>query len=201
MSLYLSGYSAIHDNALWYNGTKLFEANKNIIEEAPVYLKFDYPKFYKMDNLCKTGFIAVETLLASAPIQYAQAEEVALVVATREGCMETDIRFEKSSREIASPALFVYTLPNIILGELSIRHGIKGENACFVFDIFDSDFISDYVDSIFNQGQTKVCIVGWVNYWNNRPEAFFGLVEESVEFNDIPFSQALKSNYNSIWKN
>jgi hypothetical protein len=202
MSLQLTGYSAIRNNELWLNGNRIFIATEHIVQEAFQYLKLNYPRFHKMDNLCKTGFIAVEVLSEANALKSCQPEEIALVIATREGCLETDVKFEKSTHDIPSPGLFVYTLPNILLGELSIRHNIKGENACFVLGIFDPDFISAYVQGIFNQGNTKACIIGWVNHWNNQPEAFFCLIEASSELNnDIRVSQAIKSNYNSIWKN
>ncbi|MEJ0079473.1 MAG: hypothetical protein WDM78_00555 [Puia sp.] len=62
-----------------------------------------------------------------------------------------DLKYAKTIRTGASPALFVYTLPNIVIGEISIRRHFKGENAFFVFKQFDGNFIEKYVRGLFEK--------------------------------------------------
>jgi hypothetical protein len=84
-----------------------------------------YPKFGRMDPLCKLG-VAVSQLLAPA-LKGLPGDDVAMVGGTQLGCLEVDAQFEKS-RQLGtpSPALFVYTLPSMFLGEIAIAHRLRG---------------------------------------------------------------------------
>jgi hypothetical protein len=55
-----------------------------------------------------------------------------------------------------------------MIGEICIRHKIKGENFCMVTEIFS---IEQQIDSIKNVllGRAKKCIHGWINF---HPENF-----------------------------
>jgi len=77
-----------------------------------------------------------------------------------------------------SPSLFVYTLSNIVAGELCIRLGIKGENAFFVNRSFDGAQLSSYVDLLLKQKETEVCIAGWINVLRNDHDVLLYLVEK-----------------------
>jgi len=60
-----------------------------------------------------------------------------------------------------SPSVFVYTLPNIMAGEIAIRHKIKGENTVFIFERFDPGFIFHYISELFGtNGSTVVFPAG-----------------------------------------
>src|SRR4029078_5462829 len=96
-----------------------------------VYKRFgiDYPKFYKMDNLSKLGFLATEILLnGNFDRNNYTANEVGIVFANANASLDADLNYWQSVKNIPSPALFVYTLPNIVIGEICIRNGFKGEN-------------------------------------------------------------------------
>ena len=75
----------------------------------------DYPKFFKMDSLCKLGFIGAELLLKGMDAQ--DKENAAIVMFNRNGSLVTDRNYQKTITEdnyFPSPALFVYTLSNIV---------------------------------------------------------------------------------------
>jgi hypothetical protein len=135
----------------------------------------DYPKFHKMDNLAKLGFLAAEHLLAGSPA--AAAEQTGIVLANAHSSTDTDLRYNAQVQAgLASPALFVYTLPNIVVGEICIRHGFKGENTLFVSESYDAAAQVAYVSSLFaNQLLTK-CLGGWIDYLGPDYQAFFYLV-------------------------
>jgi hypothetical protein len=80
--------------------------------------------------------------------------------------------------DLPSPALFVYTLPNITIGEISIRNNFKGENAFFIFEQFDAGFIGQYVSSLLNNNNLQVCICGWVELLKEEYKAALFLVEK-----------------------
>jgi hypothetical protein len=95
----------------------------------------------------------------------------------------------------------VYTLPNVAIGELCIRHGIKGETACFVFDIFDAVFQAWYTDTLIEDYNTKACISGWADFYDGKFEAFFYLLESAGDKLNIQHnSENLDKIYNNAWK-
>jgi hypothetical protein len=149
-------------------------------------LAVNYPKFYKMDNLSKLGLLASEVVLKGRNLkQEYKPDEVGVILSNASSSLDTDMKYYESTKQIASPALFVYTLPNIVMGEICIRQGIKGENGFFVFDAFDASFLSAYVDAIMEQG-TKACIAGWVEVLGEQHNVFLYLVENTRQGLALP---------------
>lgn len=126
--------------------------------------KMSYPKFYKMDAQCKLAFIASEVLLQNFDRETYKDEEIAMVFGNSESTLATDMAYWESTSEIASPALFVYTLPNILMGEIAIRNKVKGENYFFVSESFDAHLLHQQTELVFLNTKTQIAIVGWVNY-------------------------------------
>jgi hypothetical protein len=175
-------YISLSANSIRLNGEVLFEQQgvpaPAFLQAAYAHFGVNYPKFFKMDNLCKTGFIAAELLLQNQPFFAAlKPEERSIVIQNANSSLDTDIRYEESIATAPSPSLFVYTLPNVLIGELCIRHQVKGETACFVFDIFDAGFQEQYVSLLPAYSAAKSCIAGWVDYYNGKAEAFLCLVQ------------------------
>lgn len=125
-----------------------------------------YPKWYKMDKLAQLGILAAELLLGDPVAGRPEApESTAIVMANRYSSLDTDTRFVAQLQDIPSPAIFVYTLPNIAIGEISIRQGIKGEQAFFISEQPDWDFLVKYAEVLFAEGQTQQCILGWLDFF------------------------------------
>ena len=137
-----------------------------------------YPKFYKMDVLSQLGFLATEIALGGGAPAYAP-EDVGVVLSNANASLDTDIRYYKSVEDMPSPALFVYTLPNIMIGEICIRHGFKGENSFFVFKAFHATFIEAYVEGLLAGDLLKACVCGWVEVLGGTYDAAIFLVEQS----------------------
>ena len=135
--------------------------------------EYNYPKFHKMSHMCKLGFLGVEFLLEGKDISFLDKSRVAVVLACKSSSLQADVEYSKSMSDIPSPALFVYTLPNIVTGEICIRHGLKGEELMLVQEEFDYGFLMNYVEVLFNEKKTDLCITGYVdfdeesNYWAN----------------------------------
>src|SRR5690606_18078970 len=108
---------------LVFQSTATGQAFLNSAYEA---LDNHYPKFYKMDALCKLGTIAAHVLLETPEKTGYQPEEVGIVLSNKNGSIEADLSYFESAKTFPSPSLFVYTLPNILIGEISIRNGFKG---------------------------------------------------------------------------
>ena len=94
----------------------------------------DYPKFFKMDTLCRLGFMAAEILLKHSALS---CQPSAVILANRSASIKNDTDYLATISEgnyYPSPALFVYTLPNIVTGEIAIRHHIQGETSFYILD-------------------------------------------------------------------
>ncbi|MBC9912270.1 hypothetical protein [Chitinophaga varians] len=138
-----------------------------------------YPKFHKMDALSKLGWLAAEVLLKHAPVQALSPETVGMVLSNRSGSLDTDIRYYATVKDIASPALFVYTLPNIVMGEICIRHGFKGENIFFVSENFDAELMSSYPAQLLATTPLQACLCGWVEVMGDDYEVALFLLEQT----------------------
>ena len=178
----------------------MFEKNN----ESPDWLlsiyqhfKFNYPKFYKMDNLSKTGWLAAEVLMTERSILNYKAEDIGIVLANKNSSLDTDIKYFETVKTVPSPALFVYTLPNIVLGEISIRHHLKGENALFIFEKFEAGFIQQYVQTLFNTNAVQACICGWLDFFAPNCEAVICLVENASENSSPAFTE---KNINNLYQ-
>jgi hypothetical protein len=189
----LTGSCVIENGAVFKNGELLFE-NKGADVSAfllAVYQHFqlNYPKFYKMDNLSKLGWLAAEVLLKdSFDKDNYQPEQVGLVLANSNSSLDNDIRYFESLQEFASPSLFVYTLPNIVIGEICIRNHFKGEHAFFIQDSFDAGFMEQQVNYLLDQDILQACICGWVDVLEQDYKAVLFLVETIEKEQSIPFS-------------
>ena len=179
---FITSYCVIKNRCVYKNGEILFDSNSDDILEQyliKIYeqLKLSYPKFYKMDNLSKLGLLASEIVMnGRILIQEYEPGSIAVVISNASSSLDTDVKYLESTRQIASPALFVYTLPNIVMGEICIRHGIKGENGFFIFDKFDPEFICTYVDLVMQQG-AKACLAGWIEVYGEQHNVFLYLIE------------------------
>ena len=79
----------------------------------------DYPKFFKMDTLCKLGFVASELLLqAEGEQRFVPREDRAVVFFNRSASLQADTAYQATIQDpenfYPSPSAFVYTLPNIV---------------------------------------------------------------------------------------
>lgn len=125
--------------------------------------KIEYPKFFKMDTLCKLGFLAAEMLLEGDTDRFEPREDRAVLMFSRNGCLVNDINYEKTTGDYPSPSLFVYTLPNIITGEIAIRNKYKGETSAFLMEEYDENRILAVVEEAFQDTVTTSAIVGWID--------------------------------------
>lgn len=174
-SLNITQYCSIQNGVVSLNGEPVF-TDKNaqpteLFKNVYRYLEMKYPKFHKMDKLCKLAVLSCEQLLQNHSIEKYITEKVALVICNKHASLETDVQHQKSIADpqnyFPSPAVFVYTLANIMLGEIAIRHGFKGENACLVQETFNKKQFHEYCKMLFEKGETDCIIGGWVDFFEN----------------------------------
>lgn len=127
----------------------------------------DYPKFFKMDELSKLGFIAAELLLRDEEQSHSELEDRAVVLFNRSGSICNDRKYEDTIQHdddfYPSPSIFVYTLPNIVTGEIAIRHHYYGETAFYVLDEHNEQMMHDVLTATFADDTTTSAITGWID--------------------------------------
>lgn len=170
--LFIKNWVKIKDFKVIRNDITEYTSEQN---QLPIFLKevyhefgFKYPKFYKMDSLSKLGFLATE-ILSEGNIE---DKQTALIFSNSESSLETDEAFMASMKEFPSPGIFVYTLPNIVLGEISIRHKLRSENLFLIEKKFGADLFVDYCRSLFRTGKARNFICGWMDLHNSDYDVF-----------------------------
>lgn len=134
-------------------------------------LDINYPKFHKMDNLCKLAFLGTELLTSKMDISDYGDDEIGLVFVNNHSSLDTDTRHQQKiddPEQKASPTIFVYTLPNILIGEIAIRYHWFGENLFVLADSFDQDKWMEMVEVLFDQKKANAVIGGWVDVFEEK---------------------------------
>lgn len=146
-------------------------------------LLLDYPKFHKMDALSQLGFLASEMLLERCGEErFVPRHDRAIVLASSKGCWSTDCRYADTLRQpdgfFPSPSLFVYTLPNIVAGEIAIRNSLHGEASMYLLPRYDEAALRQLAIEAMSDGETRSVILGWLDYQDDEHyEAIFQLIE------------------------
>jgi hypothetical protein len=186
--LIISSWGIIRKNNIRVNGIIEADIENNInfatfIKSLYKREQLNYPKFYKMDNLSKLGFITAELVLRKRNIpDLYKKETIGVMITNSSSSLDTDINFQATISDAAnyfpSPSVFVYTLPNILIGEICIRNGIKGENAFLISQKFDARLILTYVENLMNNNHTESCLCGWVELIHEKYESFLMIIEK-----------------------
>ena len=203
---FITTYCHISNENLHINGenVKSFNSNsvKEIISELYSDLDLKYSKFHKMDEISKIGFIGTEFIKKAYPeIEKYGENDIALLFSNQRSSATTDIKFLDSYKDggIPSPSLFVYTLPNILIGEIAIRNKWFGENMFTVSKELDTNYFANYSNIVLKKN-AEAAICGWINVDVNKIEAFFFFVtKKDLKQLNLPLnSENLKAIYNSI---
>ena len=142
-----------------------------------------YPQFYKMDLMTRLGFIASELLLeAEGKERFAGTDSRAVILFNRSSSLTTDRKYLETISEdnyFPSPSLFVYTLPNIITGEIAIRNKYNGETSFHILPEKDMDLIKNVLKAALGDRKTQSVISGWIDcYGETRFEAELFIAEK-----------------------
>jgi len=192
--LQITAYCHIKKNKVYLNGKLLYEDSgadslKTFAVKVFRHFKFKYPKFFKMDEISKLGFLAAEILLSNTVEQIVNAD-VGIVFSNSQSTLVTDKTFQESisDREnfFPSPSVFVYTLPNIMIGEISIRNKFMGENAFFIFERFNAEYLCNHINLLNSAGKLTHCLGGWVDQSAEDYEAFLYFTSPGEKENLLP---------------
>tara|TARA_R110002124_G_scaffold216789_3_gene382489 strand:- start:595 stop:1212 length:618 start_codon:yes stop_codon:yes gene_type:complete len=164
----IQSYCNIHEQECLVDGERVLHFDHHSVDSWPLqiyrFLGISYPKFHKMDQLSQFGFLAA-TFLARQCDQYKHfsEEEVAMVFANSSSCAVTDQRFLESYEVLSSPSpsIFVYTLPNIVMGEIAIHNKWYGENMFAILPKFRPDFFINH-SKILQYNGSKAMLGCWL---------------------------------------
>lgn len=204
MQLQIQAHSIITPTSAQANGELVLNNEQkhpfNLFgKELYRHLSIQYPKFFKMDELCQLGFLG--THLLTRHIENWDGDKVAIVLGNKSSSLSSDKRHYQSiadrSNYFPSPAVFVYTLPNIMLGEMCIRHKITGENTCFMMEQLDVDFLHSYVQHLFEAEHYHYCITGFVDYSDSSYIAELYMVSSQKD-KGAPLASDFDKNFNQI---
>lgn len=141
----------------------------------------NYPKFYKMDGLSRLGFVASEILLNTEKGETEEErkeeeikniEERAIIFFNHSSSIASDRNYKESINDkdnyFPSPSIFVYTLPNIVTGEIAIRNHFQGETSFFILPDKDERLMEEILQASCRDGQSKSFLTGWIDYEDER---------------------------------
>ncbi len=214
---YISGYCIIRNNSVLLNGETIFTCENSteyndFIKTAFRNQQNPYPKFFKMDNLSKLAFLTNVVMLKNSNIKEYKENEIAIIIQNASSSLDTDIDYfdtiKDKTKYYPNPSIFVYTLPNIMIGEICIRNGFKGENMLLISQKFNPSLLITMANDLFNNCKAKCCIAGWVEYEKKQEDkilqspvydSFLCLIQKK-ESGDTNIELNIE-NINKIYKN
>ena len=163
----------ITDDAVVLNGQTIISRNADSntwLADIYRHIGMAYPKLFKMDNLCKAGTLAAELLLKDVDFDRETVKpDWAVVLMNSASSLDDDRHYQTTIQDAdnyyPSPAVFVYTLANIITGEIAIRHKIGGESSFYVVPAFSPEQMDTMVSQCFSANPELTHIIcGWADY-------------------------------------
>ena len=129
----------------------------------------DYPKYYKMDPLSRLGFIASELLLqAEGAERFVACDDRAVIFFNHSSSVCADRQYIETIADpdncFPSPSVFVYTLPNIVTGEIAIRNGYHGETSFYILPRQDDRLMQQILQASCLDSKTQSILCGWLDY-------------------------------------
>ncbi|UGU15789.1 3-oxoacyl-ACP synthase [Sinomicrobium kalidii] len=183
-NFHIKSFCTIRRGTITLDNTAVYNTDEpdfsTFIKSAYKSLSINYPKFFKMDRLSKLAFMAADILLTREKENMDNPENTAVLFSNRASSLDTDRMHQQTIQNrddyFPSPAVFVYTLPNICVGEICIKHKLYAENSFFIFDRFDPEHLWGYANSLLIDGKAENALCGWVELDGAHYEAFLYLV-------------------------
>ncbi len=173
MKYFLSGgswISAAGYGTLQSGDAPLFPPGEMQLPPADQIFHTPLRRYGRFDLFTRLGCAAVGLALIDADAATPEGKrDIGIVMATRLGSFVTDLAYHTSTLEengaYASPSLFSYTLPGIVLGECAAHFGLTGPTFC----VGDSGGTERGLPalhtavSLLQAGATTRVIAGWLD--------------------------------------
>ncbi|MDO4190792.1 MAG: beta-ketoacyl synthase N-terminal-like domain-containing protein [Bacteroidales bacterium] len=128
----------------------------------------NYPRYYKMDGLARLGFLASELLLKDM----SNDTHCAVVFFNKYASLNADRAFlhtiSDANNFFPSPSEFVYTLANIVNGEIAIRHHLQEETCFYVLPEHDEQTMDNIATATLADTETDHLLYGWLEYTDDN---------------------------------
>jgi 3-oxoacyl-[acyl-carrier-protein] synthase-1 len=114
------------------------------------------------------GFVASELLLqAEGQSRFEPRDDRAIIFFNRSASLQADTVYQATIQDMdnyyPSPAAFVYTLPNIVTGEIAIRNKYYGETSFIVLPEYDPKIMAQQLQHAFHDPMTTSILGGWLD--------------------------------------
>ena len=117
----------------------------------------------RFDAFTKIGFAVLALALRQAGFAPdGRLRRVGLVMASRRGCLDTDLEFQRGcvpDASLASPNLFSYTLPGVVLGECAVAFGLTGPTLSVGGDGPEAVKVACL---LLRDDALEACVAGWL---------------------------------------
>ncbi|MEZ5047635.1 MAG: hypothetical protein R2831_11665 [Chitinophagaceae bacterium] len=178
-TLYIQNFVRIFNNKLFVNNRLLLEQEGNTDAFARALYQdcaLQYPKFFKMDLMSKMGLVASSYILHD--MGDIDMYKRCFIFQNKSASLIADKAYDNSIDTHPSPLLFVYTLPNIVMGELAIKFRFKGENTFFVLPNFNAAQLVEYTNILFKQQIAQYILLGFIEVTETTQNILFASCSE-----------------------
>lgn len=159
-------------SAVLPDGTQLKATStgtKQWLGELYNHMGMSYPKFFKMDCLSKAGILAAEMVMRAVGQNTEELKnDWGVVCFNSAASLDDDRTYQETIRDpenyFPSPSVFVYTLANIVAGEMAIKYKLRGETSFYISESFDKMKLEKAVSDVFAQTDLHHLLAGWVDY-------------------------------------
>lgn len=126
----------------------------------------DTPRFYKMDLFSKLAFVASSLLLKGREDEY-DPEGISVLFFNKTSSIMADRQhlatFLPPAGFYPSPSVFLYTLPNVVMGEIASKYNIKGETTFIILPEKDVPMMETIAGSVIKDSSPSYLLYGWVD--------------------------------------
>jgi 3-oxoacyl-[acyl-carrier-protein] synthase II len=131
-------------------------------------------RYRRFDDYSRIGCAAIALALIDAGLDRAESlRPIGIIAATRFGCFDTDLAYYATAKEdqgvFASPNLFSFTLPGIVLGEAAIHFRLTGPTFT-VGDIVGKRGCTalGVAGDLLSSGTCPTIVAGWLDAADRR---------------------------------
>ncbi|MBR3291869.1 MAG: hypothetical protein IKI66_06775 [Bacteroidales bacterium] len=158
----------ITPEGLWIDGQAVPLENRGSALITEIFKKHlaDGSRFFKMDLYSRLAYAAT-SLLAKDALEGYDPEDLALIIFTQNGSVMADRKhlstFSDPEDFFPSPAVFINTLPNVVLGEIAVKNNIKGETTLVLLPHRDEAAMNRIIEATVSATRPSVMLCGWVD--------------------------------------
>lgn len=125
--------------------------------------------FRRLDVASRALVLASQAAGLDGMLDAGQREAAALIVATTVGCLDADRQFAQSlDTEMRDGPIFPYTLPSTCLGEVALRHGLRGISVCLSVAPGEADVAFVEAGHLLASGEADAAVVAMVDVLRER---------------------------------